>query len=173
MTRLSEAQRQTEVDPAWHLMPSDQIDGVLNGACDIGPEFLGFTAVYIALASIIPKHWTVVDLGCAYAPQSLIFGSHKAYVGVDVSGRARFSAPNTQHYTMTIAAFIAEHGINFDQDRTFAICSYIPCWYGQDARDLTRAAFKNAFTFYPASDPENNSFRAMLAGRRALAQEDG
>lgn len=147
-----------EIDPAWHMMPADQIDRVLGqDMCDIAPEFLGFTNIYLALAPLIPKYWTVVDLGCAFSPQAIIFREHKAYIGVDVGDHYRFTAPNSIHYTMTIADFIAEHGASFDQDRTFAICSYVPPWYGSDNLNLARAAFRNVFTYYPARDPDERS----------------
>lgn len=148
-----------EIDPVWHLMPADQIDRVFGQEmCDIAPEFLGFTNFYLALATLIPKHWTVIDLGCAYAPQSIIFRDHKSYVGVDASVGERFHAPNTTHHTMTIADFIAAHGASFDQDRTFAICSYVPPWYGADNSKLAREAFRNVFAYYPASDPDGETF---------------
>lgn len=69
-----------EVDPIWHMMPQDQIDRVFGyHECDITPEFLGFTEVYLHLSCIIPTHWTVVDLGCAYAPQAFLFGDYILY----------------------------------------------------------------------------------------------
>lgn len=146
------------LDPAWHLMPEDQIDRVLGqDMCDIAPEFLGFTNVYFALASIIPKHWTIVDLGCAYAPQAFIFKDHKAYIGVDASECERFSAPNTTHYRMTIADFLARHSGDFAKETTFAICSYVPDWYSANNRELARSHFPNGFTYYPAHDPNEPS----------------
>lgn len=152
----------TEIDPAWEMMPRDQIDRVLGQEqCDIDPSFLGFTDIYLALATIIPKHWTIIDLGCAYAPQAIIFAKHKAYIGVDLpsdQGRERFSAANTTHYSMSIAEFIEKHAAEFDHARTFAICSYVPPWHN-DNLELARHAFKNVFTYYPASDPdEQNPF---------------
>lgn len=151
---LSEARMEPEIDPAWHLMPKDQIDRVLGqDVCDIDPGFLGFTDIYFALAGIIPKHWTIIDFGCAYAPQSLIFREHKAYVGVDASECERFSGPNTTHYRMTTAQFIEEHGAEFDRKITFAICSYVPPWYGHNSREVVRQNFDNVFTFYPAGSP--------------------
>ncbi|MDM9643838.1 hypothetical protein, partial [Rhizobium sp. S163] len=112
------------LDPAFHLMPKDQLSRVFDQQdCDIDHEFLGFTNIYLALASIIPVHWTVVDLGCAFAPQALIFKDHARYVGVDMNTKERFSAPNTQHHSMPISAFLAKHLAEFDQNTTFAICS--------------------------------------------------
>ena len=145
------AVRTDEADPALHLIPDDQLDRVMGQhICDIDPSFLGFTEIYFALASIIPKHWTVVDLGCAYSPQAFIFKDHKSYVGVDLYAKERFSAPNTIHFEMPIEAFISEHGQNFDMDTTFAICSYVPPWHG-DNMGMVRRHFKNVFTYYPAS----------------------
>lgn len=143
-----------EVDPIWHMMPQDQVDRVFGyHECDITPEFLGFTEVYLHLSCIIPTHWTVVDLGCAYAPQAFLFKDHALYVGVDAGGCERFSAPNTKHYTMTIADFLTKHGGQFDKCRTFAICSYVPPWYGHNSGELARKHFDNVFTYYPARDP--------------------
>ncbi|MDM9644519.1 hypothetical protein [Rhizobium sp. S163] len=138
------------LDPAFHLMPKDQVSRVFDQQdCDIDHEFLGFTSIYLALASIIPVHWTVVDLGCAFAPQALIFKDHARYVGVDMNTKERFSAPNTQHHSMPISAFLAKHLAEFDQNTTFAICSYVPAW-SDDNVGLARSSFKNVFTYYPA-----------------------
>lgn len=142
----------TALDPAFHLLPEDQIKRVLGQEmCDIDAEFLGFTAIYLTLSSIIPRHWTIVDLGCAYSPQAFIFKDHKAYIGVDLGiAKERFEAANTTHYTMPIAKFIEAHGADFDQSTTFAICSYVPPWH-DDNMALARLNFKNVFTYYPAS----------------------
>ena len=139
-------------DPALHLIPADQLDRVLRSECDIDGSFLGFTPIYIALAAIIPLHWTIVDLGCAYAPQAFVFKDHAAYVGVDLGNRERFIAGNTKHYSMTITEFISKHLEDFDLDTTFAICSYVPPWHN-DNLALARQHFKNVFTYYPAKTP--------------------
>lgn len=145
--------REIQIDPAFELLPREQLDRVFShDMCDISPEFLGFTNIYLALADIIPMHWTIVDLGCAYAPQAFIFARHKAYIGVDASECERFTAPNTTHYRMTNGEFISRHAGDFDQSTTFAICSYVPPWYGDDSRALAQASFKNVFTYYPAGD---------------------
>jgi len=51
--------------------------------CDIEPEFLGFITTYYYLSYLIPKHFTIIDFGCAYAPQAYYFINHKKYIGVD------------------------------------------------------------------------------------------
>ncbi|MEK1908148.1 MAG: hypothetical protein AAAB13_20440 [Pseudomonas sp.] len=155
------------IDPVLHLMPESQLDAVLSqDECDIDIEFLGFTSVYLALASIIPKHWTVVDLGCAFAPQAFIFKDHAAYIGVDIGDRVRFTAPNTTHHKMKISDFVSKHVRNLDMDTTFAICSYVPPWH-DDNRSLARQTFKNVFTYYPAKTP-GNPFGAPAQSRAAL-----
>lgn len=50
--------------------------------CEIDPEFMGFVDVYYHLSKIIPKHLTVIDIGCCYAPQCLYFKNHHKYIGV-------------------------------------------------------------------------------------------
>ncbi|NTJ67495.1 hypothetical protein G6M50_05920 [Agrobacterium rhizogenes] len=156
---------QTEVDPALHLIPEDQLRRVLGQRmCDIDREFLGFTNIYLALASIIPRHWAVVDLGCAYAPQSFIFKDHKAYVGVDRGQDERFAAPNAIHFDMSIEDFIATHLAEFNLDQTFAICSYVPPW-GGDNMGMVRSAFKNVFTFYPSGQRNRFPVAALQEGK--------
>ena len=146
-------------DPALHMIPQDQLDRVLGqDMCDIDPTFLGFTEVYLHLSEIIPTYWTVVDLGCAFAPQVFFFKDHRSYIGVDLYTKERFTTPNATFYNMTIADFIDQHGPSFDQDTTFAICSYVPEWHNDNMR-LARDAFKNVFTYYPARDPANRGIR--------------
>lgn len=159
-----------EVDPILHMMPQDQLDRVLDAAmCDIAPEFLGFTEIYLHLSEIIPTHFTVVDLGCAYAPQAWLFKDHKAYIGVTLNEIERFHAPNTTHYTMPIREFLDRHLADFDQDTTFAICSYVPPWC-DDNMKLARDSFKNVFTYYPAKDPKWEEMRIVLRARRAQTE---
>lgn len=137
-----------EVDPILHLIPKEQLNAVFAQDCDIDIEFLGFTAIYQSLAAIIPKHWTVLDLGCAFAPQAWLFKDHAAYIGVDMGDRVRFHAPNTIHYTMTIREFIETKSQELARESTFAICSYVPPWV-DDNRKLVRENFTNVFVYYP------------------------
>lgn len=142
----------SEIDPMLHMVPDDQFDRILSLGADIDAEFLGFTSIYLSLSAIIPKHWTVIDLGCAYAPQAFAFTKHRQYVGVDLGDvEKRFAAGNTAHFQMPITEFIARYRGDYDADRTFAICSYVPNWKA-DNLEATRNAFKNVFTFYPARD---------------------
>jgi len=132
-------------------LPSDQCERAFGSdLCDICPGFLGFIGIYERLAEIIPEHWTVIDLGCAYAPQAFLFHRHNGYIGVDLMTptEIRFAPSNARHFLMSISNFIEKHGNEFDQNRTFAICSYVPPWAG-DNRKLVRETFENVFTFYP------------------------
>lgn len=133
------------------MLPRDQVDRIMNGDADIDVEFLGFVSIYDQLSKIIPHDWTVIDLGCAYAPQCFFFQDHAGYVGVDlIPSSARFAAANTSHSVKTIAEFVAADVDGYDLDRTFAICSYVPPWHG-DNRAIARATFKNVFVYYPAA----------------------
>lgn len=145
-----------DIDPLYNYLPKDQIERVMHSQmCDIDPEFLGFIDIYRSLAAIIPRHWTVVDLGCAYAAQAFLFVDHKSYIGVDLpasafsSGEERFHARNTIHYRMTIADFCDKHIDDLDMDTTFAICSYVPPWHNDNIA-IARKTFKNVFTYYPS-----------------------
>lgn len=152
------------LDPIYHILPQDQLDRVFGQRrVDIDPTFLGFTKVYMALASIIPKHWTIVDLGCSYAAQSILFKDHQSYIGVDMGEGERFTTENTTHHVMPIWEFIEEHADSLDMETTFAICSYVPPWRN-DNMLLARTAFKNVFTYYPAKTPKAS---AVFLGKDA------
>lgn len=137
-------------DPLFERLPKDQVQRVMiDQMADIAPGFLGFLDIYRALASIIPHHWTVIDLGCAYAPQSFLFEDHIAYIGVDFHNMQRFASRNTMHIDMSIEDFCETYTSGFNLDTTFAICSYVPPW-GADNVGIARRSFKNVFTYYPA-----------------------
>lgn len=137
------------VDPILELLPKDQWDEVMNQEnCDIEPVFMGFTDIYKKLSEIIPHHWTVVDLGAAYNPQCYYFTKHKKYIAVDTPGTKMFKAHNCEIYQMTIGQFINDHLKDLYLPETFAICSYVPMWYGDNIEVVTHA-FKNLFVYYP------------------------
>lgn len=134
--------------PLLSIIPEDQQYEVFNqDRCDIDGEFIGFTDIYESLSKIIPVHFTVVDLGCAYNPQCYYFINHKQYIAVDDNFQLkRFKTPNCTLYNMSINDFILYHLDNLDLDKTFAICSYVPT-----NRDMIRTSFKNLFIYYPSS----------------------
>jgi hypothetical protein len=136
-------------DHILQLLPQDQFDRVMNQPdCDIEPVFMGFTDIYKSLSGIIPKHWTVVDLGCAYNPLCFYFKEHKKYVAVDGSDCEKFQTENCEVYVMGIGEFIKEHLAKFNLKETFAICSYVPMW-GEVDKAIVGKSFPNLFIYYP------------------------
>lgn len=116
--------------------------------CEIDFEFLGFTEQYKMLSSVIPKDFTIVDLGCYMAFQSHYFKDHKQYIGVDVCELERYKTSNSTHFTMSIQEFIISvlPTLNLDLGKTFAICNYVP---DTEATSFARKTFSNIFCFYP------------------------
>lgn len=143
-------------------IPQDQIDKVFDQAeCDIDGEFIGFIAIYEKLSKIIPKHFTIIDLGCAYNPQCFYFTKHKAYIAVDESPCEKFQSENCAIYNMKIKKFIDLYVCDFNLNETFAICSYVPC--SGDCNELIRQTFKNLFVYYPHNIQEQNDiFSGMM-----------
>lgn len=140
------------LDRLFKILPKDECDKVFDGPeCDIEPCFMGFVEIYEGLAKIIPQHYTVVDLGCAYNPQAYYFANHKEYLAVDISDCVKFQPPNCKIFHMSIEAFIMSETQKMNLSETFAICSYVPPW-GGDNMKLVRDAFTNVFTFYPAGN---------------------
>lgn len=131
----------------------DQLQRVLAWPlCDIEPMFLGFVHTYEKLAREIPRDWTVLDLGCAYAAQSWFFRKHKAYVGVDfLEAAARFQFANGKIITGDIRRFLDlyESGGSGIAAPVFAILNYVPA-----PADVTRRVerlFPHRYVYYPES----------------------
>ena len=143
----------------FNLLPKDQLDIILNqDKCELDDFFLGFTDIYEHLSYIIPKHFTVLDLGCYLAAQSFYFQRHKGYVGVDLTDLKRFKFENTTHYIKDIGEFLIEDLRQYDLDETFVICSYVPIM--RTIRQMLKEKCKNIFIFYP-SDKNNDRDIAM------------
>lgn len=126
------------------------LEAVLNQPqCDIDGEFLGFVDIYEHLAEIIPLAYTVIDLGCAYAPQAYYFRGHKKYIGVDIARkdepRVVFMTDNMEYHDNGIEEFLE----NYEHvDKEFAICSYVPNSISNNMT-LAKEHFQNVFTYYP------------------------
>lgn len=135
-------------------IPREELDRVLSSdRCDIDATFLGFVGIYKNLSRIIPRHFTVVDLGCGYNPQSYFFAEHRRFIAVDnFRGTTRFQAPGTEFIESSIHDFIQGRLSGLALAQTFAICSYVPPW-GHDNIRLVREAFENVFTYYPSGSP--------------------
>ena len=115
--------------------------------CDIDPGFIGFVGTYDLLSEMIPKHFTVIDFGCAYNPQSYLFTKHKHFIAVDGSGgMERFQAFGTEVITMSAQEYIEREMWPDILETTFAICSYVP---DDEAQKMIRETFKNLYVYYP------------------------
>ncbi len=120
--------------------------------CELDPSFLGFTDAYEALSKLIPKHWTIIDIGCAQCAQAYYFRDHKLYIGVDPANpptnppMKRFSFSNTVFWNKSIIeATRYLRGIDFKT--VFGILNYVPCKTYE--HKLVRQTFPNLFCYYP------------------------
>lgn len=138
----------------FETIPEEELDRVLEQEhCDISPDFMGFVSTYDHLSQIIPEHWTVVDFGAAYNPQSYFFTDHKKYIAVEPLGTIKemFKPSNCSIYRMSTGEFIKYYADHLDLNETFAICNYVPPWENENSGELVREYFPNAYVFYPSN----------------------
>jgi len=109
--------------------------------CDIDLDFMGFVDTYYYLSKIIPKHWTVIDFGCAYNPQAYFFRNHKSFIGVDCSTEKQFQFKNTILFKGTIADYLKQNPI---KGGVFAICNNVP----SEETKMIREYYPNCFIYY-------------------------
>lgn len=141
-----------KMDEVFEYLPIEEADRLfkknyrMSGNLDY--THMGFTRVYKSLLSIVPKHYTIIDLGCSYAAQCYYFRDYKAYIGVDVEDEERFATENTTHYEMSIQKFIKEvlPELHLNLKECFAICSYVS---DDKATELARRTFPNILVYYP------------------------
>lgn len=142
----------------WSLIPKEEIERVMKS--DASAEIQASScmcggATYYYLSRMIPKHWTVIDIGCAYNPQSYLFQYHKMHIAIEPKWLDNdfhfeyFRAPNTELLFMTGQEFIQNElpKMDLDLDKTFCIVNYVP---SGAANLMARETFKNIYTFYPA-----------------------
>jgi hypothetical protein len=119
---------------------------------DIFPEFMGFVSTYKLLSQLIPKHFTVVDIGCSYNPQCFYFKDHTAIISICPSTTDVYSTENCIFKQQKASEFIeSDLYKSLDLNTTFAICNYVPEWYNENAKEITRNNFLNMYIFYPHS----------------------
>lgn len=112
-------------------------------------------ATYYYLSRMIPKDWTVIDIGCAYNAQSYLFQNHKRHITIEPEWKdsdfhfEHFQAPKTEFYAMTGQQFIKEklETLDIDLKRTFAIVNYVP---NDSCSQWVRETFNNVWVYYPA-----------------------
>jgi hypothetical protein len=114
-------------------------------------------ATYYYLSRMIPKDWTVIDVGASYGAQSYLFKDHARYIAVEPFRSSDdwhfedFKADGTERYQMTAGKFIKDvlPTLNLDLGKTFAICNYVPEWFGENPMELVRQTFRNCYVYYP------------------------
>lgn len=134
----------------WNMIPQLELDRVFQGtaSAELAMDFLAFEKCYKVASLLIPKSWTILDLGCAYAAQAYYFMHHKKYVAVDHHSEKdyfRFQTDNMEFYNVSIQKFLSTHYF-VDLERIFAICSAVP---DEEAQKLTIETFPNHYVWYP------------------------
>lgn len=134
--------------------PTETVNRILAQDVDVDLEFPGFVDVYNSLSRIIPKHFIVIDFGCALAPQCWYFRKHKKYIGIDwwamhsSNAEERFSVSNTEHFIADGREWIKQDEIYKCKSNVFAICSYV----GSHLSDLVQKNYRNCFCYYPTNE---------------------
>ena len=140
------------------LIPNEEFKRVMDSDASAEIDCNNMTCgcgTYYYLSRMIPKDWTVIDIGCAYNPQSYLFQLHARHIAVEPEWLdsdfcfEHFKAPNTELLFMTGQAFIKKElpKMNLDLKRTFCIVNYVP---SDEVCQMARNIFPNIFTFYPA-----------------------
>lgn len=133
-------------------IPKDEYKNIMTQyECELDDSFLGFIDVYSSVLNFVPKHFTIIDLGCNLAAQSYLFKDYQKYIGVDSCNLKRFKSDNAEHFYCSIEDFINNHIKDLDLKNTFAICSYVP---DEKAIKMARNAFVNILVYYPSSPTE-------------------
>ena len=113
---------------------------------DIGWEFLGFMDDYMNLAKIISKDSIVVDVGCAYGFQHIIFEDFKEYIGIDISCTPKAFTKNARFIKGKFVDVIREERLKIT-DKMFGIDN-MALLYGNNEQDihLFNELFKKKFS---------------------------
>lgn len=142
------------------LIPSNEWQRVMksNASAEITSDsIMCGGATYYYLSRMIPKEWTVIDVGASYGAQSYLFQEHARYIAVEPFKSnddwhfEDFKADGTERYEMTAGEFVKDvlPTLNIDLEKTFAICNYVPEWFGENPMELVRQTFHNCYVYYP------------------------
>jgi len=139
----------------YQLIPRDKLNHLFEhstAGAELDYTFLCFEEIYKSVTTFVPKSFTIIDLGCAYATQSWYFRDYKRYIGVDISGNddSVIHTVNSTYYFMSIQEFVENlSSLELDLNMVYAICSYVP---DEQARELVRNTFKNCLVYYPKTE---------------------
>lgn len=130
--------------------PESMVRAVMENSPDIDFSFVGFIQTYYLLSKLIPRDWTVLDLGCAYNPQSYLFKNHARLISVDLGTLPRFNNNiNNTVFEVSILRFLDSAAFQeLNLKKTFAIMNYVPC--GDDTLKAVTTTFPNLYVFYPS-----------------------
>ena len=143
------------------LIPDNEWERVIRSDASAEIDCNNMTCgrgTYYMLSKMIPKDWTVIDFGASYGAQSYLFQSHSKYIAVEPFKNdndgwhfENFKANCTERYEMTAGEFIKEMlpKLKLDLGKTFAICNYVPEWFGENPMELVRQTFHNCYVYYP------------------------
>lgn len=135
------------------LIPQEEFERLKGTLGEMCGEFMGFCDTYYHLSQIIPKDWTVIDFGAANNPQAYFFTEHKKFIAVNPptgnkEDSGMFCPSNCEIYRMTTGQFLKK--VKYPKEKVFAICNYVPNWYGERSMNLVHKHFQNCYTFYPS-----------------------
>lgn len=140
-----------------NIIPREELDRVFDESDSASAEmdctFLCFEDVYEDVLANTTPDMTILDLGCAYAPQAFYFKDYAKYIGVDLpfENDVRFKTDNSEFYLMSIQKFIKEvlPGLDLDLSKTVAVCSYVP---DKEAGQMVADTFPIHLVTYPGND---------------------
>ena len=127
----------------YEKIPKDQLYKFRGDLVEIDHTFMAFLESYKPVAELIPKDFTIIDLGCYMAAQSFLFEDFNRYIGVDnfenyFPSRTRqedinrtcerFISKNAEHFVLRIQDFLDVYSneLKGDSNKIYAICSFVP-----------------------------------------------
>lgn len=145
------------------IKETKQIEKLNQYRCEIESDNLYMGCCYEAASFIIPKDYTIIDLGCYMAAQSFLFEDYDGYIGVDIydSDRlapSRFKTKNATHYSMTIEEFLDNIVLFKNPDQYYVIMNAVPGEYiyanNRSLLDKIYAKLPNTIVDYPGFSTE-------------------
>ena len=140
------------------LIPLEELNRKLSYGCsELDPSFLCFDYCYKAVSEVLPRNFTIVDLGCYQAAQCYYFKDFDKYIGVDCYDQTysreyvpplRFISHNTTHYVETIQQYLAKK--QWDNTETYFIMSGVP---NRPCMHLMKNLTENYLWWYPREKP--------------------